>query len=105
MKRKKVIPKEKYFTIGVTRRKKIFFCDIDADNIDVYRTLHGFHIVSELSHAFDYRFDRLRVAPKYDGKGKISSPAPKLIMCACPGHRHRDKRFFGKLELYATNSN
>ena len=94
----------KFFTIGVTRRKKVFFCDIDADNIDIYSTKDGFHIVSELAHSFDYRFGRLRVAPKYDANGRKVSPAPKLVFCSCPRGEHVDKRVSGKLELYATST-
>ncbi|MHB1909273.1 MAG: hypothetical protein ACYCQJ_10460 [Nitrososphaerales archaeon] len=104
LKKQKKERKEKLFTIGVLRPKQIFFCDIDSDNIDVYKTKDGFHIVSELDHAFDYSFDRLRVAPKYDSKGIEVNPAPSLILCSCKNGKHKDKRLFGNLEFYATNT-
>jgi len=96
----------RYFSIGVRRRthSRIFFLDIDATNLDVYKTRDGFHVVSQLTHGFDYKFERLRVAPKVDHTGKVASPAPRLIFCACPKGKHVEKRFNGRLEMYCTSS-
>jgi hypothetical protein len=98
--------KARYFTIGVSRRpySRTFYCDIDSDNLDVYKTQDGFHVVSQLSHAFDYRFRRLRVGSKIDRRGKAVNPAPRLVFCSCPNGIHSDKRLDGRLEIYCTGS-
>lgn len=96
----------KYFAVGVRRRphSRTFYCDIDSDDLDVYRTQDGFHIVSRLAHAFDYRFKRLRVGSKIDGRSQVVNPEPRLVFCACPGRNHSEKRLNGRLEIYCTNS-
>lgn len=94
-----------YATIGVIRPRNVFFCDIDSTKgIDIYKTKDGFHLVSQLSHSFDYHFRRLRIGAKYDAKGRVVNPAPKLLFCGCPNRRHHDKRMKGTLELYVTAS-
>ena len=97
--------RRRYFTIGVRRRShsRTFFLDIDANNLDVYRTKDGFHVVSRLAHAFDYKFDRLRVSPKFDRQGEIVNSRPGLVYCGCP-RKHVEKRLNGRLEIYATSS-
>jgi hypothetical protein len=98
--------KPRYFAVGVRRRphSRTLYCDIDSDNLDVYRTQHGFHIVSRLAHAFDYKFKRLRVGSKINGRGEVANPEPRLVFCACPGGNHSEKRLDGRLEIYCTNS-
>lgn len=93
-----------FFTVGVrrNRRSRVGYVDLDTRDFDIYATDGGVHLVFKLKRAFDYRFERLRVAAKVDRWGRTVNPAPQLIFCHCPGHRHSDKRYAGRLELYGT---
>lgn len=97
----------KFVTIGVRRRKKIRigFIDLDTCDFDIYRTAHGIHLVFRSLKPFDFKFQRLRIAPKIDSKGRTVNPAPELLLCHCPNNVHTDKRLnAGRMELYVTNS-
>lgn len=101
--------KRKYFTIGVRRRahSRVFFMDIDAKTLHLWKTRDGFHVTAILRHGFDYLIQkkkpRLRIGSKLDSKGNVVNQSPKLIYCSCKG-KHRDERLLGRLELYVTNS-
>lgn len=97
--------KSKFCTVGVRRNKRsrVGFVDIDSSDFDIYRTRDGIHLVFRLKKAFDYQFQRLRVAAKLDNKGRVVNPPPELLLCHCPNH-HVDKRYVGRLELYVTAS-
>ena len=80
------------------------FIDVDSKNFDIYRTKDGLHIIAKLDkRGFDYNFSRIRISPKYNSKGKIVNPEPKLLICGCP-NKHKDKRTRGKLSPYLTKS-
>jgi hypothetical protein len=78
--------------------------DIDSRDFDIYATGDGIHLVFKLKKAFDYRFERLRVASKLDRWGRSVNPQPQLIYCHCPDNAHADKRYVGRLEIYGTGS-
>jgi hypothetical protein len=73
--------------------------------MDIFRTKDGYHIVAKLAKPFDYiltmrKGARLRIAPKYDKRGRVVNPKPKLVFCT--HKKHKDIRLEGRIELYAT---
>ncbi len=91
-------------------------------NFDIYKTLHGYHLVSvrpdyddvqflldctkEIFSNSDYirscRKLRLRIGPKWTKDGKEVSPAPYLLLCRCANGVHVEHRT-GELVIYRTN--
>lgn len=86
------------------KHSRVGYVDIDSRDFDIYATKDGIHLVFRLKKAFDYHFERIRIAAKLDKWGRVVNPKPQLILCHCPNHKHTDKRYLGRLELYGTAS-
>ena len=101
--RRKFVSGQTYITIGAKRKHGIFFLDLDSKNFDIYETKDGIHLIAYSSHKFFYHGRRIRVSPKWNIKGKVVSPAPRLLFCNCP-KKHEDKRRKCKIVAYITRS-
>jgi len=94
----------KYYALAAFMPRGYLFIDVDSRDFDIYLTKDGLHVIAKLNKkGFDYNFNRIRISPKFNSKGKIVNPKPKLLICGCP-NIHQDKRTKGKLQPYITNS-
>ena len=97
--------KDELLTIGSIPPPYMLYVDFDSKDYDIYDTEHGFHLIVNAKTKFDHHLKKIRIAPKFNSKGKMVNPAPKLIFCHCPKGKHVDKRLKGKLTMYNTGSN
>src|SRR5271157_6611931 len=91
---------KRYSALGAFMPKGYLFIDVDSRDFDIYLTEGGCHVIAKLDKkGFDYNFNRIRISPKYDEKGRIVNKSPELLFCHCPSE-HKDKRLKGKIVPY-----